>query len=250
MAINLYKNLSIQLDNFHKRQRLGNNYYKVAKYSDCLDTILRLLEHCRPKVLYDIGASEGNWSYVMSVLNPHMNYVAMFEPQIYAYKKLISRNIKDVDKQVFNVCLGEKYSLGYIKGATASASLLKSSKEQEVYFPNSILHKKQKVKIYKLDDIVKQDRLPIPDVIKIDVQGYELKVLKGALKTIKSAKYLVIELSMRSFYNGQPSLGEVITFLEKNHYEMVSRGYEWWTYSKPNELLQLDGIFRNMKLNE
>lgn len=55
---------------------------------------------------------------------------------------------------------------------------------------------------------------------------------------------------MRSFYNGQPSLGEVITFLEKNHYEMVSRGYEWWTYSKPNELLQLDGIFRNMKLNE
>ena len=50
---------------------------------------------------------------------------------------------------------------------------------------------------FKLDSLVETNKLPIPDYIKIDVDGFEHKVIKGARKTLESKKIksVIIELS-------------------------------------------------------
>jgi len=56
--------------------------------------------------------------------------------------------------------------------------------------------------------------LPKVTILKIDVQGYERAVLSGATKTLGRCKYLVLEVTFRSHYEGDsgfPELHDVIT---------------------------------------
>lgn len=236
-----------QIDNFFGLLKFGPGYLKVWDKIDCAITVQRLLEHTKPQVVYDIGANCGLWSLTLSKLDKNLKYVCLFEPQTDCVKELERINLGSAKKKIFNFGLGNKNFSKRIKGGTASASIFSANCNQEKYFPHSIKRVEQETEIFRLDDIVKNNKLPIPDLIKIDVQGYELNVLKGGIKTFSKARFIVVELSYRKFYNGQPSISEVMTFLENNNFVMISKGYEWWSNRFPGELLQVDGIFVNKK---
>jgi hypothetical protein len=105
------------------------------------------------------------------------------------------------------------------------------------------------VEIQLLDEIYAQDNLPTPDLIKLDVQGFELNVLKGGINTLRKTKYLVIELSFRQFYKNQPSIWEIFKFLQENNFIMIGKGFEWISPKQPSEILQMDAIFMNNNLS-
>lgn len=67
----------------------------------------------------------------------------------------------------------------------------------------------------RLDDLVKEQNLPYPDMIKIDTQGSELDILKGAEECLKHAKWLIIECrQFESDYNiGAPDSMDVTNYL-------------------------------------
>lgn len=221
---------------------------KIFTYRDCFETVRALTEFVKPESLCDIGANAGNWSYVMHQMSPHLKHVVFFEPQKKMQDKLNSLELAGVEKVIYPYGLGEEERHLTIKGGTASASFLDVGPTQLHYFPGSVVNVSEEVEIKVLDQIYSQDKLPFPDVIKLDVQGYELNVLKGAINVLSKTKYLVVELSFREFYTGQPSLWELLKFLEENRYVMVGHGYEWWSSKKPLELLQIDGIFENARL--
>ncbi|MDB9425762.1 FkbM family methyltransferase [Microcystis aeruginosa CS-564/01] len=219
----------------------------IFRYVDCFETIDVLLKFIQPKCLCDIGANAGNWTYVLSQMSPTLEHVVFFEPQSQYQEKLQSLSLPGVSKVIYHCGLGEREDKLLIKGETASASFL-DSEEQNKYFPNSILQNQQdqeEVEIRVLDAIYANDNLPIPDVIKLDVQGFELEVLKGSMNLLKKSKYLVIELSFRQFYREQPYLWEIIKLLEENKYIMVGKGFEWRYHENPSEILQMDAIFKN-----
>jgi FkbM family methyltransferase len=173
--------------------------------------------------------------------------VVFFEPQSQYQEKLQSLSLPGVSKVIYHCGLGEREDKLLIKGGTSSASFL-DSEEQNKYFPNSISQNQQdmeEVEIRTLDAIYANDNLPIPDVIKLDVQGFELEVLKGSMNLLKKSKYLVIELSFRQFYREQPYLWEIIKLLEENKYIMVGKGFEWRYHENLSEILQMDAIFKN-----
>lgn len=223
---------------------IGNKNKKIMDYTDCYVTISKFLKYHKPIILYDIGANEGTWSYVMYKLNPDIKNIIFFEPQK-KYCNILKKNsfLPDVDKTIYNIALGDENKITQIKGGSASASIL-NTKEQNNFFPNSLNDDSEETTIKKLDDIFLSDNLPIPDTVKIDVQGYELFALKGAEKMLKKIKYLIIELSFRDFYEGQPKLSEIINFLEKNNYIFVDFGYEWRD-TKTNEVIQIDAFLLN-----
>lgn len=74
------------------------------------------------------------------------------------------------------------------------------------------------VPIERLDDLAQRDGFQ-PDVLKVDTQGSELMVLKGAEKSLKSVLFAEIEASFLRRYQDQPLFGEIEEF-------MVSRGFE------------------------
>jgi FkbM family methyltransferase len=219
----------------------------VFEFIDCLDTVQTINKFYKAKRLCDIGAHKGHWSFVMHQLNPGLESVVMFEPQSRLIANLHDCKLNGVKKHIYQCALGDEEQMLILKGGTASASLFDTSENQNYYFPDSTNQESEQVKVKILDDIYKSEGLEYPDLIKMDVQGYEMNVLRGGRSVLANARYLVIELGLREFYKGQPPLWELMRFLEEAQYEMVDHGYELRSSTNPFELLQLDAIFANRR---
>ncbi|WP_228008627.1 FkbM family methyltransferase [Microcystis aeruginosa] len=198
----LLKGLSSRMFRLSKRIEYFGGESSIFRYIDCFETIDVLLKFIQPKCLCDIGANAGHWTYVLSQMSPTLEHVVFFEPQSQYQEKLQSLSLPRASKVIYHCGLGEREDKLLIKGGTSSASFL-DSEQQNKYFPNSISQNQQdmeEVEIRTLDATYASDNLPIPDVIKLDVQGFELEVLKGSMNLLKKSKYLVIELSFRQFW--------------------------------------------------
>ena len=73
-----------------------------------------------------------------------------------------------------------------------------------------------------LDDVVKEFNLPLPELIKVDVQGAEVDVLKGARKTLQSVRFLIVELQHKQYNEGAHLASESIPFIESLGFKCVA----------------------------
>ena len=164
----------------------------------------------------DIGANIGLWS---KDLSSYFDRLVCFEPNPYC-EDYLKKNI-NLDKSKINSCaLGEKNEIKNLfihplnSGASSFVNKTKIGFQKDsgaIYgeFPKETLQKNVEVK--KLDDFNYNNI----DFIKIDVQGYELSVLKGAYNTLKlNNPILCIE-------EDNPSNSETIPFLENLNYVVV-----------------------------
>ena len=85
------------------------------------------------------------------------------------------------------------------------------------------------------------------DLIKMDVQGSELNIIKGALPIIKKTKYLLLELQTFQYNKGAPQIEEVISYLHGLNFGFVDL-FDLM-YSN-NHLIQVDGLFINKDIND
>ena len=65
-----------------------------------------------------------------------------------------------------------------------------------------------------LDTVVRLRNFPKPDFVKMDVQGAELDIIKGATETLKTCKHLILELQVVEYNKGAPLRDEVISYLK------------------------------------
>lgn len=238
---------SWRLKQWVDRRQVGSVAEEVFRYPDCLATVQTVIKFIKAKHLCDIGAHRGHWSFVMQQLNPQLQSVVMFEPQANLVSSLEERQLGSVEKKIYQCALGDRLQRLALTGGTASASLFEAAENQHQYFPGSTNQEREVVDVQVLDDVYAKDSLAYPDLIKMDVQGYELNVLRGARNVLAHARYLVVELSLREFYRGQPPLWELWRFLDEQQYVMVDHGYELRSRTPPLELLQVDAIFMNKR---
>jgi hypothetical protein len=69
------------------------------------------------------------------------------------------------------------------------------------------------VQVARLDDYVDEKKIPKPDLIKLDVQGFEYEVVCGGPKVFDHASAVIIEASLKEFYVGQRRFDELLTIL-------------------------------------
>jgi len=95
------------------------------------------------------------------------------------------------------------------------------SKEQKTSVQNFV--KKAKVKISTLDEYCYRNKIDKIDLLKIDTQGYEDKVLKGSLKTLeqKKVKAILTEIIFDNVYDKYFSFSDIEKFLLPNNFRMV-----------------------------
>jgi hypothetical protein len=102
---------------------------------------------------------------------------------------------------------------------------------------------KEKVKIFRLDTIFDKLRVHNENTfLKLDVQGYESKVLYGAIHSLKIIKGLMLEVSIVELYKGEELWLDIISKIIKMNFEpyLIERGF----YDKKNnKVLQLDLVF-------
>jgi FkbM family methyltransferase len=85
------------------------------------------------------------------------------------------------------------------------------------------------------------------DLIKMDVQGSELDIIKGALPIIKKTDSLLLELQTLEYNKGAPMASDVISYLQSIGFDMVD--ILNLMYSE-NHLIQVDVLFINRNRND
>ncbi|NJL10299.1 MAG: FkbM family methyltransferase, partial [Calothrix sp. SM1_7_51] len=188
--------------------------FKIRKTGGIPDTFIKLdqpwLHEINIATILDIGANIGQFSSTISSVFPQANIYA-FEPLPDCFQELQARMSNCKNFTAINVALGD--NSGILKfernNFSLSSSFLKMTDIHKTAFPETQQSQSVEVKVEKLDDIVKNLYIVDPVIIKIDVQGYEDKVLKGGEETIKRAKLVISETSFESLYEGQPLFDDI-----------------------------------------
>jgi len=79
--------------------------------------------------------------------------------------------------------------------------------------------KQREVEIITVDDLISNGKINLPELIKLDIQGFELEALKGAQKTFGYTEVYILEVSLfASDSPDQPLLSDVINFMLQKNY--------------------------------
>ena len=167
----------------------------------------------------DIGANKGQFAKKMRQQFPHAQILA-FEPIPDAYQVLKHWGDRQSNAvQTFNLALGEKEDILEINSHllfSASSSLLKTTDLCENLYPMVKEQEKIKIKQSTLDHQIAQLASPLASdlLIKIDVQGYEDRVIRGGMKTLSQAKACILEVSLDGLYQGQCQFRDIFYLLD------------------------------------
>lgn len=171
------------------RWMLGSNC--LGGHGHTLGTFKRLVHE--GDVFYDIGANIGY--YVRFILNNlPVSHIVAFEPMA-ANIRLLRQNIelsgRAGDVTLMPIALGDAASKEQLQvdDMTDGSAVLSrishgeaSAGRRELGLPPTT----EIVQVRPLDQVIEQEKLPPPNVMKIDVEGAEIIVLRGSLKTLQT----------------------------------------------------------------
>lgn len=173
---------------------------------------LPAIAHTAAATLIDIGANKGQFSLAFRALRPKAAIVA-FEPLPAAADRF--QRLFGSDSRVTLHRFALSHEAGnaefHVTDRADSSSLLKPGRGQAEAF-GVRCDATIRVPVRRLDASVDLAAMARPILIKIDVQGAELGVLKGC-DTLEQADFIYVELSFVELYEGQPLQGEVAAYL-------------------------------------
>ena len=162
-----------------------------------------------PKIVYDIGAYHGNWAKDFMEVFPDVT-MFMFEAQ--QSKEQILKSFSESNSNIhFCIALlssNDGNSVIFNENETASSVILKP--------PFTWADKKITI---SLDSIIKQNNYPLPDFLKLDVQGHELEVLKGGSIALNNAELCLLEVSLLDIGEGNPLLSDIVKFMNEQNFQ-------------------------------
>ena len=166
--------------------------------------INKLFQLCKPRnVIIDVGCNIGYVLMNMAKIAGPEGKVFGFEPSPETFAKL-QRNL---EINHFNNITVTHAALGNVPGKAVSYPVRDSNLGMNKIRLVSNEDLPDVVPVFTLDSFCEAEKLTRVDVIKIDVEGYELNVLKGSLTTLRKFRpYLFIEISCQnlSYQNSSP----------------------------------------------
>ncbi len=217
----------------------------VTKYpSSDLNRRISLFNHFKVNKVLDVGANVGQYSKKIREIG-FKGEIRSFEPLTSAYKELEKVSLKDDKWKIYNFALGDKEEFAEINISknSYSSSLLDITPAHIQGAPNSVYESKETISVKTLNSIF-DELVNYQEVVflKMDVQGFEEHVLRGANEVLDKIKGIQIEMSLTELYKGEILFREVIDLLESfgfNLYSLENGFYD----EKSGRLLQVDGLF-------
>jgi len=190
--------------------------YQILKKSERGWNPIYLSSLSDASVVLDIGAGRGTSILYKAFKNRKF---VLFEP-LPEYKEELELWKKKINCKIEFIALGDidgeipmhiDPKRKTMSSMVERSNLTKAEQEGEI----------RKVKISKLDSIIgnyigEDEKL----VIKIDVEGYELNVLKGARDSLKKTEIVIVETSIAELYKSEFSLLDLLRFMDENGFQL------------------------------
>ena len=170
----------------------------------------RWIQNLGIKTVVDIGANVGQFSLEARRLFPEASIYA-FEPLRRCFEQLVHVMHHDRNFVGFNYGLGDdNFETEIFRSHfTPASSLRRHTLSLIKNFPYSTPDQVERIQIRTLDDVAKNLRFQKNILVKIDVQGYEDKVLNGGRKMMSEIKLVIVETSFEPLYSGQPLFQQI-----------------------------------------
>jgi FkbM family methyltransferase len=217
-----------------------------------LDAVERLLRGKKMSGIVDCGAFQGHVSRTYSLRFPEATIYA-FEPVPETFRELQERSspfplIKPINKALGKDS-GKRTFYETVNPGCSSLSLATDEViryQEKDYAPK----KEYEVEVVTLDEWWKGEKQPTIQFIKMDVQGGELEVLKGATRVLGKAGVCLIQAEVVFFrqYAGGCLFSELEGFLRKRGFSFY-QFYELWT-AADGRLAGCDALFLSPELKE
>jgi len=139
-------------------------------------------------IFFDIGANIGIYTLYSAIVKS--NTVYAFEPHSASYKNLLdSINANKLQNcYAYCIALSDKINLNNINVKNMHEGVAENIVGEKGDYYHGCVE-------FNLDFLVSRKILPQPDCIKIDVDGFEDKVIEGGMNTFKNCKSILIEIN-------------------------------------------------------
>ena len=177
--------------------------------------LINLLRAHRINTVLDVGANRGQFGSLLRKLG-FKGTILSFEPLADTFNLLEKCSKHDANWHIYNFALGDdqgSHALNVLHGRGLSSFLEPNAYCRDFLQKKSSIDESLSVSVKTLDSIFSD--LPCDDMsrihLKMDTQGYDLRVFAGARETLKSVQTMQAELSIHALYEGMPDYLTALT---------------------------------------
>ncbi len=219
-------------------------YPFISRKNLYLNDRIKIFKHLGIDVLFDVGANIGQYAHTMRHLG-YTSKIVSFEPILEAYEKLKFMSHNEGDWIIRNYGLGDEnteLTINISKNSVSSSILEKNPILNEIV-PETEYISSEKIQIKRLDTIIDEFCTPNSKLfVKIDAQGYESKIIKGAESCIERISGFQLELSFLELYKNEKTIFEIINQMEQLDYKLIAIE-PGWNNPTTGFTVEIDGIF-------
>jgi len=196
--------------------------------------------------IIDVGANVGQFAkYAMNRFPQAKIYC--FEPLPEPYEKLRSwADHRGGGVTVFNMAIGEKTGsadMFYYLEQSPSSSFLEATKLANMLYPATEHRERISVDMMTLDEAVHTKNMELDGdiLIKLDVQGFEDRVIKGGQLTFQKAKACILEVCLDSLYEKQAGFKDLLFLMDELGYHYCGNLDQ--AYGEDGHCIFFDAVF-------
>ena len=223
----------------------SSNFYKINR---TLDQAIKSIIKKKNPIIFDVGAHEGE--SIDRFKNLFQNpIIHSFEPQSKIFEKLMNKKKNDKDLVLNNFALGSKEGNQeiFVNSNTAASSYLNIDNKDK-FFKSLKTIQKEQTRIDTFDNYFNKIKVNYIDLVKIDVQGLEEEVLKGAHKSLNKVLLIEIEIVFVNLYEKHNSFYQIENILKNYDFELYSLSSI--SLNKQNDRIRnLDALYYNTKIS-
>ncbi|MBO0734480.1 MAG: FkbM family methyltransferase [Methylocapsa sp.] len=223
-------------------------YVSFKSPDDLTEHLRQLFSMLDINCVIDVGAHEGYFGRDLRRFAGYRGRIASFEPASSAYKNLERRAAQDPEWRIANCGLGavsgEKV-INLTRFTTCSSLLTPSKLAADEFGEGMDVLSREQVTIRTLDEMFDWcvDGIPQPRVyLKLDTQGYDMEVLRGAQGTIGRVLAMQSEVSVQSLYDSVPGMAEATKYFESLGFRVT--GFFVVNRAKDLSVLEVDCVLR------
>lgn len=226
---------------------LGCDVSRTTAFGKNAFVDIRELATTAPRLGFDVGANEGQTACELRRIFPEAK-IYCFEPYEAAFRTLQQKLGGDSGICFEQIAFGDHKGEAtlYENAESVTNSLLPNAPEAHVSQPASyaVPTGQSTVAITTLDDFCAERTVSHIDFLKIDSQGYDLRILQGASKHLAEHRisFILVEMLFTPLYSGQAHFHEIYGFLIGFGYQLV--GLYAIHRSPAGDILWCDALFR------